>query len=115
MATGNMKVEEPITQRQLELHRRSKWAERLLAQFIPSPYVWGRTSGTNWGTFWGTPGSGPSVSAAWPMKDSGKGFVAIPWAEADVRALLNSLAQEEVTPYKMQQVWNTLRWLSKAC
>ena len=31
----------------------------------------------------------------------------------DVRNLLNNLATAEVTPYKLQQVWNTLKWLSK--
>eukprot|EP00435_Cladocopium_sp_Y103_P032093 s2216_g8.t1 len=42
-----------------------------------------------------------------------RGFEAIPWSERDVRALLNRLAEDEVTPYKLQQVWNTLKWFSK--
>ena len=30
-----------------------------------------------------------------------------------MRHLLNALAEAEVTPYKIQQVWHTLKWLSK--
>ena len=30
-----------------------------------------------------------------------------------MRNLLNNLATAEVTPYKLQQVWNALKWLSK--
>ena len=37
----------------------------------------------------------------------------IPWQERHVRSLLNQLAKEEVTPYKLRQVWNTLKWYSK--
>ena len=42
-----------------------------------------------------------------------KDFTAIPWRESDVRQLLNRLRDEEVTPYKIQQVWDTIRWFSK--
>ena len=37
----------------------------------------------------------------------------IPWQERHVRSLLNQLAKEEVTPCKLRQVWNTLKWFSK--
>ena len=37
----------------------------------------------------------------------------IPWQERHVRSLLNQLADEEVTPCKLRQVWNTLKWFSK--
>ena len=37
----------------------------------------------------------------------------IPWQERHVRSLLNQLAEEEVTPYKLRQIWNTLKWFSK--
>ena len=42
-----------------------------------------------------------------------RGFTSIPWREVDARNLLNTFAAEEVTPYKLQQVWNTLKWPSK--
>ena len=42
-----------------------------------------------------------------------RGFTVIPWQERHVRSLLNQLAEEEVTPYKLRQVWNTLKWYSK--
>lgn len=118
---ANLKVEEPTTQRQLELHLRSKWADRLLAHFIPyAEHV---------------PHMAPLISQDFRTEVSHllgdarfrtlrqhclayeglrkRGFVAIPWTEGDVRALLNCLSHEEVTPYKIQQVWNTLKWLSK--
>ena len=36
--------------------------------------------------------------------------LAIPWKEADVRCLLNRLQLEEISPYKLQQIWQTLNW-----
>ena len=42
-----------------------------------------------------------------------RGFTVIPWQERHVRSLLNQLADEEVTPCKLRQVWNTLKWFSK--
>ena len=42
-----------------------------------------------------------------------RGFTVIPWQERHVRSLLNQLAEEEVTPCKLRQVWNTLKWFSK--
>ena len=41
-----------------------------------------------------------------------RGFVAIPWRESVVRALLNRLQADEISPYKLQQIWQTLNWLS---
>ena len=41
------------------------------------------------------------------------GFTAIPWKESDVRVLLNTLRNREVSPDKLQQVWDTLKWFSK--
>ena len=36
-----------------------------------------------------------------------RGFVAIPWRESD------RLQADEISPYKLQQIWQTLNWLSK--
>ena len=33
--------------------------------------------------------------------------------ESDVRVLLNTLRDREVSPHKLQQVWDTLKWFSK--
>ena len=41
------------------------------------------------------------------------GFTSIPWKESDVRTLLNTLRDREVSPHKLQQVWDTLKWFSK--
>ena len=41
------------------------------------------------------------------------GFTSIPWKESDVRMLLNRLRDREVSPHKLQQVWDTLKWFSK--
>ena len=41
------------------------------------------------------------------------GFTAIPWKECDVRTLLNTLRDREVSPHKLQQVWDTLKWFGK--
>ena len=41
------------------------------------------------------------------------GFTSIPWKESDVRTLLNTLRDREVSPHKLQQVWDALKWFSK--
>ena len=120
---GQVATLEPTTQRALELHLRSRWAERLTAHFAPyAEHL-------------------PNLEAV--MRDSDfcmelkhllgdarfrsirqhclvyenlrkRGFVAIPWRESDVRALLNRLQADEISPvYKLQQIWQTLNWLSK--
>ena len=40
------------------------------------------------------------------------GFNTIPWKESDIRSLLNTLRDQEITPHKLQGIWNTLRWFS---
>ena len=40
------------------------------------------------------------------------GFNVIPWKESDIRSLLNTLRDQEITPHKLQGIWNTLRWFS---
>ena len=104
---GKIREMEPTTQGALELHMCGKWAERLLAHFAPFAEhiaymqdILGRTSARKRWTSWGIAGSG-------------RGFTVIPWQERHVRSLLNQLADEEVTPCKLRQVWNTLKWFSK--
>ena len=107
---GKIREMEPTTQRALELHMCGKWAERLLAHFAPfaehiaymQDILGGRTSARKHWTSWGIAGSGRSGNTAWYTRVSG--FTVIPW---QVRSLLNQLADEEVTPCKLRQVWNT--------
>ena len=111
---GQVATLEPTTQRALELHLRSRWAERLTAHFAPyAEHL-------------------PNLEAV--MRDSDfrmelkhllgdarfrsirqhclvyenlrkRGFAAIFWRESDVRALLNRLQADEISPYKLQQIW----------
>ena len=116
----DMKIEEPTTQRALEVHLRARWAERLLAHFAPYAEHVPHMAAI----------LGPSFRQEGHLLGDARfrtlrqhclayeglrkrGFTAIPWREVDVRNLLNNLATAEVTPYKLQQVWNTLKWLSK--
>ena len=39
-------------------------------------------------------------------------FNSIPWKEGDIRGLLNTLWDQEITPHKLQSTWNTFRWFS---
>ena len=112
---------EPITQRSQELHLRQQWSKRLMTHFSPFaehiPHM--------------QPLLGPNFRTeifdllgdtrfrtirqhclAYESLRK-KGFVVIPWREQDVRNLLNLLREQEVTPYKVNQVWETLRWLSR--
>ena len=42
-----------------------------------------------------------------------KSGLPVPWQERDLRALLNTLLDEEATPSKVNRLWYTLTWLSK--
>ena len=112
---------EPTTQRALELHMRGKWAERLLAHFAPfAEHI---------AYMQDILGEDFRKEALDLLGDSRfrtlrqhclvyeslrkRGFTVIPWQERHVRSLLNQLADEEVTPCKLRQVWNTLKWFSK--
>ena len=109
----DMKVEEPTTQRALEVHLRARWADRLLAHFAPTA-IMGPAFRQEMGHLLRHARFRTLRHHCLAYKGIRKrGFTAIPWREIDVRNLLNTLAAEEVTPYKLQQVWNTLKWLSK--
>ena len=116
-----MKIEEPTTQRALEVHLRARWAERLLAHFalyaehVPHmAAILGPSFRQEMGHLLGDARFRTLRQHCLAYEGLRKrGFTAIPWREVDVRNLLNNLATAEVTPYKLQQVWNTLKWLSK--
>ena len=118
---GKIREMEPTTQRALELHMRGKWAERLLAHFAPfAEHI---------AYMQDILGEDFRKEALDLLGDSRfrtlrqhclvyeslrkRGFTVIPWQERHVRSLLNQLADEEVTPCKLRQVWNTLKWFSK--
>ena len=118
---GKIREMEPTTQRALELHMRGKWAERLLAHFAPfAKHI---------AYMQDILGEDFRKEALDLLGDSRfrtlrqhclvyeslrkRGFTVIPWQERHVRSLLNQLADEEVTPCKLRQVWNTLKWFSK--
>ena len=42
-----------------------------------------------------------------------KAGLPIPWQERDLRAILNTLLEEEATPSKVNRLWYTLAWISK--
>ena len=102
-------------------HERGKWAERLLAHFAPfAEHI---------AYMQDILGEDFRKEALDLLGDSRfrtlrqhclvyesvrkRGFTVIPWQERHVRSLLNQLADEEVTPCKLRQVWNTLKWFSK--
>ena len=115
---GKIREMEPTTQRALELHMCGKWAERLLAHFAPFAehiaYMQDMQD---------ILGEDFRKEALDLLQDSRfrtlrqhclvyeslrkRGFTVIPWQERHVRSLLNQLADEEVTPCKLRQVWNT--------
>ncbi|CAE7028292.1 MKK3 [Symbiodinium sp. CCMP2456] len=80
-----------INQRALERGLREKWGERLLSFLLPVA----------------------SQMRCLSYEELRRlGFTAIPWKESDVRVLLNTLRDREVSPHKLQQVWDTLKWFS---
>ena len=117
----DLKDDEPTTQRALEVHLRSRWADRLLAHFAPYAEHVPHMAAIMGPDFHQEMGHLLGDARFRTLRQHclayealrKKGFTSIPWKENDVRSLLNTLAAAEVTPYKLQQVWSTLRWLSK--
>ena len=118
---GRLKELEPTTQRAYEVHLRQRWADRLLAHFTPYagdiPNMAGLLGNRFHQEALDLLGDARfrTIRQHCLMYESlkKKDFTAIPRRESDVRQLLNRLRDEEVTPYKIQQVWDTIRWFSK--
>ena len=111
---GKIREMEPTTQRALELHMRGKWAERLLAHFAPfAEHIAYMQDilGEDFRKEALDLLEGQHCLVYESLRK--RGFTVIPWQERHVRSLLNQLADEEVTPCKLRQVWNTLKWFSK--
>ena len=116
---GKVREMEPTTQRALELHLRGKWAERLLAHLAPFAEHISYMQDIL-GDFrkealdlLGDSRFRHCGNTAFYESLRKRGFTVIPWQERHVRSLLNQRAEEEVTPYKLRQVKNTLKWYSK--
>ena len=113
---------EPLTQRQIENHVRTKWQERTLAHFItfaalipfmfkvmslPDPDqeckdLFGKT---RFGTYRGHCLNLQKIAQI-------TGFV-IPWAENEIRLVLNHHRAKQRTPARVQTSWNTFKFFSK--
>ena len=64
-------------------------------------------------TYWVIPGLEPPRVRCLALENLRTvGFTSIPWTEKDVRDLLNHLRTQEITPHKLQGIWDTLRWFS---
>lgn len=116
----HLKEESHTTQRKLEQHLRSRWAERVINLLEPYanevPYM--RAIGTGnlnqeYLDLLGDTRFRTLRIHCLCLENLRKlGFTNIPWTEGDVRNLLNTLRTQEVTPHKLQSIWNTLRWFS---
>ena len=96
----------------MELHLREKWAERLLAHFAPFA-VQDILEEDFRKEALDLLGDNRFRTLRQYESLRKRGFTVIPWQERHVRSLLNQLSEEEVTPCKLRQVWNTLKWFSK--
>ena len=113
---GKIREMEHTTQRALELHMRGKWAERLLAHFAPFAEHIAYMQEILGEDFRKEALDLLGDSRFRTLRQHCLVYESLrksPWQERHVRSLLNQLADEEVTPCKLRQVWNTLKWFSK--
>ena len=117
---GRLKEESATTQRKLELHLRDRWAERIIGLLLPFakdiPYlhaVHGDHVHQEYLDLLGDTRFRTLRIHCLCFESIQKlGFNTIPWKESDIRSLLNTLRDQEITPHKLQGIWNTLRWFS---
>ena len=117
---GRLKEESATTQRKLELHLRDRWAERIIGLLLPFakdiPYlhaVHGDNVHQEYLDLLGDTRFRTLRIHCLCFESIQKlGFNTIPWKESDIRSLLNTLRDQEITPHKLQGIWNTLRWFS---
>ena len=117
---GRLKEESATTQRKLELHLRDHWAERIIGLLLPFakdiPYlnaVNGEKVHQEYLDLLGDTRFQTLRIHCLCFENIQKlGFHTIPWKESDIRSLLNTLRDQEITPHKLQGIWNTLRWFS---
>ena len=117
---GRLKEESATTQRKLELHLRDRWAGRIIGLLLPFakdiPYlnaVHGDNVHQEYLDLLGDTRFRTLRIHCLCFESIQKlGFNTIPWKESDIRSLLNTLRDQEITPHKLQGIWNTLRWFS---
>ena len=117
---GRLKEESATTQRKLELHLRDRWADRIIGLLLPFakdiPYlhaVNGENVHQEYLDLLGDTRFRTLRIHCLCFENIQKlGFNTIPWKESDIRSLLNTLRDQEITPHKLQGIWNTLRWFS---
>ena len=117
---GRLKEESATTQRKLELHLRDRWADRIIGLLLPFakdiPYlhaVNGENVHQEYLDLLGdTRFRALRIHCLCFENIQKLGFNTIPWKESDIRSLLNTLRDQEITPHKLQGIWNTLRWFS---
>ena len=109
-----------MTQRQLETELRRRWAERLISHLAPYadkiPYmqtIEGDNVMEEYIDLLGDTRFRTLRIRCLALESLQKtGFTTIPWSEQNVRDLLNHLRTQEITPHKLQGIWDTLRWFS---
>ena len=108
------------TQRKLEFHLRERWAERVIGILLPYakdiPHmraVQGNKVQQEYLDLLGDTRFHTLRIHCLCFENIQKlGFNVIPWKESDIRNLLNTMRDQEITPHKLQSIWNTLRWFS---
>ena len=108
------------TQRKLELHLRDRWAERIIGLLLPFakdiPHlraVHGENVHQEYLDLLGDTRFRTLRIHCLCFENIQKlGFNVIPWKEGDIRSLLNTLRDQEITPHRLQGIWSTLRWFS---
>jgi hypothetical protein len=117
---GRLKEEPATTQRKLELHLRERWADRIIGILLPFakdiPYmkaVQGENTHQEYLDLLGDTRFRTLRIHCLCFENIQKlCFNSIPWKEGDIRGLLNTLWDQEITPHKLQSTWNTFRWFS---
>ena len=106
---GRLKEESATTQRKLELHLRDRWAERIIGLLLPFakdiPYlhaVHGDNVHQEYLDLLGDTRFRTLRIHCLCFESIQKlGFNTIPWKESDIRSLLNTLRDQEITPHKL--------------
>ena len=117
---GRLKEESATTQRKLEQHLRQRWAERVISILAPHakdiPHMRVLQGDNIMQEYLDLLGDTRfrtlRIHCLGLESIQRLGFTNIPWSESDVRNLLNSLRDQEITPHKLQNIWNTLKWYS---
>ena len=117
---GKVQDDTPVTQRQLETELRRRWAERLISHLAPyadqipyMPTIEGDNVMEEYIDLLGDTRFRTLRIRCLALESLQKmGFTSIPWSEQNVRDLLTHLRTQEITPHKLQGIWDPLLWFS---